>query len=303
LSNRGSRQKSASSRAGKGPISGSDIFGGKMNWTGKTFLAAVCGVALLVEGTGVAAPPASPVAAEEAYEVNATETTTRLHACVEIVRQRPLPDQAKLNEQLRPALKSAEGALKNSRPPVFGGARGPQREACFLDLTAEILHLVADLERIRAVDPIRAGKIGLLMGQESPTLVGTVQNLMTTTLKDDVVEKKNAAISILQTLRSQIELYKLQHRDLPPDLALGWSQLTNRTDDAGKVLEKAPFGPYVRRDPVNPLTGGTKIKLIEQTSQQPLRQDGYTGFDFVFDRAADKLYLVDADGKLFDERY
>src|SRR5438132_4798759 len=43
--------------------------------------------------------------------------------------------------------------------------------------------------------------------------------------------------SQLQTLRSQIALYKLQHRDIPPSQATAtfWAQLTKFSDDAGNV--------------------------------------------------------------------
>jgi general secretion pathway protein G len=44
--------------------------------------------------------------------------------------------------------------------------------------------------------------------------------------------RKNSLTSQLQTIRSQIELYKLQHRDQLPNLldaTLGWTQLTEKT--------------------------------------------------------------------------
>src|SRR4051812_45990904 len=74
--------------------------------------------------------------------------------------------------------------------------------------------------------------------------------------------RKNSLTSQLQTLRSQIELYKLQHLDaLPTHLATAsfatpWDQLTNKTDNAGAIGTVAGthvFGPYLQADPTNPL--------------------------------------------------
>src|SRR3954469_8031757 len=65
--------------------------------------------------------------------------------------------------------------------------------------------------------------------------------------------RKNSLTSQLQTLRSQIELYKLQHLDqLPSGLAAGatptdWSQLINKTDQGGSTAASTAtvFGPYL----------------------------------------------------------
>lgn len=75
--------------------------------------------------------------------------------------------------------------------------------------------------------------------------------------------RKSNMTSQLQTLRSQIELYKLQHRDQVPDLLNGWNQFTMYTDDAGNTSATATpvfkFGPYVQSAPVNPLTGSSTV--------------------------------------------
>src|SRR6476659_2138627 len=62
--------------------------------------------------------------------------------------------------------------------------------------------------------------------------------------------RKNSLVSQLQTLRSQLELYKLQHLDQLPSTLIGgspaWTQLTNKTDASGAtgVGTAFPFGPY-----------------------------------------------------------
>ncbi len=47
--------------------------------------------------------------------------------------------------------------------------------------------------------------------------------------------KTNSLCSDLQTLRSQIELYKVQHNDTPPALATFTNQMTLTTDITGAV--------------------------------------------------------------------
>lgn len=75
------------------------------------------------------------------------------------------------------------------------------------------------------------------------------------------VLRSNSAMSILMTMRSQLELYALQHRDKKPTLAqiADWKALTSQTDADGKVVETGGFGPYVLKAPANPFNGKTKI--------------------------------------------
>src|SRR3982750_3933375 len=60
--------------------------------------------------------------------------------------------------------------------------------------------------------------------------------------------RKNSLTSQLQTIRSQVELYKLQHRDKLPDVTASWDKLTKKTDEDGSLTNADPtllkFGPY-----------------------------------------------------------
>src|SRR3989449_1967848 len=67
--------------------------------------------------------------------------------------------------------------------------------------------------------------------------------------------RKSSLVSQLQTLRSQIELYKLQHGDALPDLVTNWNPMTTVTAYAGKN-----YGPYMQAIPLNPLTGASVVK-------------------------------------------
>src|SRR5512132_3426515 len=80
--------------------------------------------------------------------------------------------------------------------------------------------------------------------------------------------RKNSLVSQLQTLRSQLELYKLQHLDQLPSTLIGsspaWTQLTVKTDATGATgtTSASPFGPYLQADPVNPLNASIKVKVV-----------------------------------------
>src|SRR3954462_875998 len=67
--------------------------------------------------------------------------------------------------------------------------------------------------------------------------------------------RESSLLSQLQTLRSQIELYKLQHHDALPDLVTNWNPLTTKTNAAGgaATLATDSFGPYMQSAPTNPV--------------------------------------------------
>src|SRR6266478_4887540 len=62
--------------------------------------------------------------------------------------------------------------------------------------------------------------------------------------------KKNSLSSQLQTMRSQFELYKLQHNDKLP--------VVFQTDGTGATTG-TDFGPYLQQTPSNPLNQGVDI--------------------------------------------
>ncbi len=72
--------------------------------------------------------------------------------------------------------------------------------------------------------------------------------------------RESALASDLQTLRSQLELYKVQHLEKYPDLngagaadtANFIARLTGKTDLDGTVNAAGVFGPYLHAFPTNP---------------------------------------------------
>jgi general secretion pathway protein G len=74
--------------------------------------------------------------------------------------------------------------------------------------------------------------------------------------------RNNSVASTLQTLRGQIELYKIQHNDTPPAAANLVSLLSSKTNTTGTVVADATtgfFGPYVQSFPVNPINGSSAV--------------------------------------------
>jgi general secretion pathway protein G len=76
--------------------------------------------------------------------------------------------------------------------------------------------------------------------------------------------KASSLVSQLQTIRSQIELYQVQHNGTYPTLASlqtgdpdQWTQLTTKTDVDGAA--GSDFGPYLQKAPTNPFTNGPDV--------------------------------------------
>src|SRR5690349_5878849 len=78
--------------------------------------------------------------------------------------------------------------------------------------------------------------------------------------------RKNSLTSQLQTVRSQMELYKLQHNDNLPVFGgttadQQWQQMTMQTDVTGSTTATTKdFGPYLQQTPVNPLNSQSKVE-------------------------------------------
>ena len=74
--------------------------------------------------------------------------------------------------------------------------------------------------------------------------------------------RESSVSSTLQTIRSQIELFKIQHTDTPPQTTgmAGWALMINKTDLGDTTATTAgatAFGPYLQQAPTNPLNNRT----------------------------------------------
>ena len=104
--------------------------------------------------------------------------------------------------------------------------------------------------------------------------------------------------SQMQTLRSQVALYKLQHKDLAPT---SWNQLTMYTDvNGGTSATKTGafvYGPYYEIQAKNPLAESSTI-LVEAAATTPTVTAG-TGW-YLYNNGQVKA-ARDSTGALFVE--
>ncbi len=102
----------------------------------------------------------------------------------------------------------------------------------------------------------------------------------------------------LQTLRSQFELWKLQHGDRVPDLQRypKWEQFTQHTNAAGNPDADGKFGPYLNEVPRNALNGSSTVALVkDQTKPQDVALDTAAGF--AISLPSERIYGTDPLGK------
>jgi len=82
-------------------------------------------------------------------------------------------------------------------------------------------------------------------------ILGILAAIVIPQFTDASTEAKESALkSDLQTMRSQIELYKIQHNDTPPSLADFAAQMTGTTDVLGATTG-TDYGPYLQQVPTN----------------------------------------------------
>jgi general secretion pathway protein G len=98
--------------------------------------------------------------------------------------------------------------------------------------------------------------------------------------------RESALASDLQTLRSQMELYNIQHLDQYPDVSSAdggatWTsdgnivaRMIGKTDEYGQT--GTTFGPYMQKFPTNAFNGKSDV-VVEAT---PCAGDGSTGWHF-----------------------
>ena len=74
----------------------------------------------------------------------------------------------------------------------------------------------------------------------------------------------------LQTIRAQIELYKVQHTDKLPAMAEFVTQMTGKTDIDGAQTGTLLYGPYIQDDiPVNPYNDSNEVVAVAAEGAEP----------------------------------
>ena len=126
--------------------------------------------------------------------------------------------------------------------------------------------------------------------------------------------RKNSLTSQLQTLRSQVELYKLQHLDEnPPGLdtagsiaaATAWAEFLVKTDADHTVNVNGNFGPYLQTVPMNPISSSPLTAgdvLVVAADVTPGGASGATDEGWIFNRVNGKMWATSRDsGFVYDE--
>jgi general secretion pathway protein G len=130
--------------------------------------------------------------------------------------------------------------------------------------------------------------------------------------------KQSSLVTMVQSLRSQIALFKLQHNDMLPGAAVlkdtggtwaeasFWDQMTKFSDLAGTTATAKNtatgivYGPYMQSIPVNPLVAAANASKVKDGVFDPTATVSYTGFGFVYDynggAGSGKVWGVDANG-------
>jgi len=90
--------------------------------------------------------------------------------------------------------------------------------------------------------------------------------------------KESALCSDLQTMRSQIELYKIQHNDNPPSLATFKDQMTEQTDVEGDP--GVDYGPYLQQVPTNQFNDSKQLDGSGAAGGPGVGGDAEAGWDY-----------------------
>lgn len=120
--------------------------------------------------------------------------------------------------------------------------------------------------------------LGILAAIVIPQFSNASHSARENTLKDE-----------LRYMRTQIIVFKAQHRDVPPGYPNGdvrgtpthddfVSQMTRHTSERCRVNNAAsaqyPFGPYLQKLPINPLNSKSAVKVIGNGQAMPTTYQG-----------------------------
>jgi hypothetical protein len=208
---------------------------------------------------------------------------------------KPQPTPAPTPVPAEPQIRELEPAPSASAPTLTP-APAPAPQPAPVDPKAAVAESHAD-DVAPAPNPI-SGLFGAFvdaLNDKQPTAVNDKQPQP----QLDLGARRASLRSRLLTVRSQLELYKLQHRDQAPQFKRypAWAQLINTTQPDGTIDPQGKFGPYLKSAPVNPLNGSATIGLSQRdpTPGQAVAATGKVGW--VYCVTTDRLFATDTDGK------
>ena len=115
------------------------------------------------------------------------------------------------------------------------------------------------------------------------TIIGILATVVIPQFSNASVQaKENALKDELRYLRTQIVVYKAQHKDTAPGAnGVFVDQMTQYTTDAGATSATGSatykFGPYLPKIPKNPMND---LNTVEVVNQDPLVADGGHGWKY-----------------------
>jgi general secretion pathway protein G len=114
--------------------------------------------------------------------------------------------------------------------------------------------------------------------------------------------RTNSAASLQNTVRSQLQLYRIQHNDQLPSsftaVSAGsqagagtWSLMTSQTNADHTTTGTPTFGPYMQSTPVNPLNQMSTVYIVDSDSTAVGTASG-----FVLNTTTGKFWVTNAAG-------
>jgi len=145
------------------------------------------------------------------------------------------------------------------------------------------------------------------------TILGILAALVMPTFQGHIVKaRESAAKDNLRAIRSQIELYKLQHKGVPPGYVNGSGaptallelQFTATTAETGaaspSTVPSDPYlyGPYVKRLPENSFNKLSNIVYVDEATDFSAAVDGTSsGWLYKKETGEFKINWTDADSE------
>ena len=105
--------------------------------------------------------------------------------------------------------------------------------------------------------------------------------------------RKTSMRSQLQSMKGCVELYRVEHRDVPPLLITdGWAVVIDKTDIDGAVDPAGAYGPYLPGAVVNPLTNSSTIVALGTAAS--------TTNGWFYDESTGEFHGANATGAMSD---
>src|SRR5436309_1478423 len=110
--------------------------------------------------------------------------------------------------------------------------------------------------------------------------------------------RRSSLQTTVQSLKSQVALYRLQHNDNLPSATSFWSLMTSKSDANGTVPPAAgqtAFGPYMQDIPKNALNNDTVI--VDSAVAAGGQTASKCGYQYDFTGGTGKVWGTETDGK------